>query len=141
MNFFMAVSRCGVAVVLVAAAYFLPVFAQDKADIESVRSDVARGDASAQTMLGYLYKMGEGVPKNLSEAAGWYRKAPDQGDAAAQDTLGDMYRKGEGVPQNPAEAARWYQKASDKGDVGAQVQLGLMYESGEGVRQNYVEAF
>ena len=40
-----------------------------------------QGDAAAQFNLGGMYRRGEGVPKNASQAAAWYRKAAEQGVA------------------------------------------------------------
>jgi len=52
-----------------------------------------------------MYQFGEGVPKDFSEAARWYRKAADQGDAKAQVDLGYLYNHGSGVPEDLGEAA------------------------------------
>ena len=88
-------------------------------------------DAKAQYALGDMYYSGEGVPKNYSQAADWYRKAAAQGDAKAQLNLGSMYDSGEGVPQNYSQAADWYRKAAEQGDAKAQLYLGLKYYNGE----------
>src|SRR5262245_35728294 len=42
------------------------------------------GDAQAQTLLGFMYEYGRGVPQNYVEAAAWYCLAADQGNAHAQ---------------------------------------------------------
>src|SRR3954465_7101657 len=34
-----------------------------------------RGNAAAQTYLGFLFETGRGVPQNYTEAAMWYRRA------------------------------------------------------------------
>jgi TPR repeat protein len=46
--------------------------------------------------------MGEGVEKNLAEAAAWFQKAVDQGQANAAMNLGTMYWNGDGVPRDHA---------------------------------------
>ena len=38
-----------------------------------------KGDARAQSYLGYMYSTGRGVPQNYAAAAYWYRRAADQG--------------------------------------------------------------
>src|SRR5437016_1266347 len=53
-----------------------------------------QGDANAQSSLGYMYVMGQGVPQDYALAAMWYRRAADQGDAKAQYNLGVMYHYG-----------------------------------------------
>jgi hypothetical protein len=57
-----------------------------------------RGDARAEYLLGMLYDLGHGVPKNYVQAAYWFRKAADQGVGEAQANLGALYASGLGVP-------------------------------------------
>lgn len=66
-----------------------------------------RGNAAAQTYLGFLFETGRGVPQNYSEAAMWYRRAAEQGDSRAQYSLGLLYDRGQGVPQDIVEASKW----------------------------------
>jgi hypothetical protein len=66
-----------------------------------------RGDAAAQTYLGYMFETGRGVPRNYTEAAMWYRRAAEQGDSLAQYSLGQLYDRGQGVPQDIVEAGKW----------------------------------
>jgi len=99
-----------------------------------------QGNAEAQNCLGVCYEDGNGVTKDLSEAAKWYRKAADQGNAAAQCNLGLCYDKGEGVTKNLAEAVKWYRKAAEQGEARAQCNLALCYDKGEGVTKDYFEA-
>ncbi len=66
-----------------------------------------RGDAAAQTYLGYMFETGRGVPRNYTEAAMWYRRAAEQGDSLAQYSLGLLYDSGFGVPRDVVEAAKW----------------------------------
>ena len=42
----------------------------------ALQAKAERGDAAAQTNLGFAYAKGEGVPKDLREAVRWYRKKP-----------------------------------------------------------------
>lgn len=66
-----------------------------------------RGNAPAQTYLGFLFETGRGVPMNYTEAAMWYRRAAEQGDSRAQYSLGLLYDRGQGVPQDIVEASKW----------------------------------
>lgn len=66
-----------------------------------------RGDARAQTYLGFLYAHGNGVPQSYPESAVWYRRAAEQGNATAQYMLGLMYDKAQGVPLSYIEAHKW----------------------------------
>jgi TPR repeat protein len=58
----------------------------------------AQGNAFAQSNLGFMYDSGQGVKRDLGEAAKWYRLAAEQGNPRAQSNLGSMYAAGEGVP-------------------------------------------
>ena len=86
-----------------------------------------QGNAEAQNCLGVCYEDGNGVTKDLSEAAKWYRKAAEQGNAAAQCNLGVCYYNGYGVTKDLAEAVKWFRKAADQGDAPAQYNLGVCY--------------
>lgn len=66
-----------------------------------------RGDAAAQSYLGFMFETGRGVPQNYTEAAMWYRRAAEQGDSLAQYSLGLLYDKGFGVPRDIVEASKW----------------------------------
>lgn len=100
-----------------------------------------KGDANAQSNLGWLYFKGQGVPQNYEEAVKWYRKAAEQGDATAQSNLGWMYETGKGVGQDYEKAVNWYRKAAEQGYAAAQSNLGAMYGNGRGVAHNDVLAY
>jgi hypothetical protein len=91
--------------------------------------------------MGHLFANGEGVLKDYSQAAYWYRKAAQQGNASAQGDLGMLYDKGLGVAQDYTEAATWYRKAADQGIAAAQAMLGNLYVKGLGVTQDYAQAY
>ena len=99
-----------------------------------------QGDADAQFNLGVMYEQGNGVKKDYTQAAKWYRKAAEQGHADAQFNLGSMYANGEGVKQDDTQAVEWFRKAAEQGHAYAQNNLGLMYAKGEGVKQDYTQA-
>lgn len=111
-----------------------------QADPADIRHDAEQGNAKAQALMGYLYKDGKGVRRDLAEAAKWFGMAALQGDAEAQDWFGYLYETGQGVPQDYREAARWYQMAAEQGNADAQKNLGLMYANGKGVTQSSQDA-
>ena len=90
--------------------------AYDKQDYATAlrlyRSLADQGDARAQSNLGIMYKLGQGVPKDDAQAVKWYRLAADQGDAKAQSNLGAMYALGQGVPKDYVLAYMWRNLAS-----------------------------
>ncbi len=97
------------------------------ADLELVRPLALKGEAWAQSELGFMYENGYGVPQDYTQAMIWFRKAADQGDARAQNNLGVMHAKGEGVPRDYSQAMIWFRKAADQGYARAQNNLGRMY--------------
>lgn len=94
-----------------------------------------------QFVLGNVYYRGDGVPKDYTEAAKWYREAADQGHAISQYMLGIMHDQGDGMLPDYIEAVAWYRKAAENGHIPAQLELGRKYAKGKGVPQNYAEAY
>jgi uncharacterized protein len=66
-----------------------------------------QGDPKYQSMMGYVYEYGKGVPKDYVEAVRWYPKAAEQGDAYGQYALAQMYHEGKGISQDDLKAAQW----------------------------------
>ena len=90
--------------------------------------------------LGWMYDEGKGVPKDIPEAARWYRLAADQGHVSAAFSLGNILDLGQGTPENDTEAALWYRRASDKGHAKAQYWLGFLVRDGKGTEKDTLEA-
>lgn len=72
------------------------------------------GDATAQSLLGMMYRTGEGVEPDPAVAAAWYRRAALQGHAYAQYNLGEMYLLGVGVATDPGQAYVWFALAAQR---------------------------
>ncbi|MBL0231946.1 MAG: sel1 repeat family protein [Moraxellaceae bacterium] len=85
-----------------------------------------QGHADAQFNLGLMYRKGQGVPQDDTQAVVWFKKAAQQGYASAQYNLGIMYDKGQGVPQDYTQAVVWWQKAAQQGIADAQYNLGSL---------------
>jgi len=103
---------------------------------ENVRRRAEQGEAAFQTLLGWTYLDGVGVPKDVNEAVKWFRKAAEQGDVVAQSRLGSIFEFGKGVPKNDAEAVEWYRMAAEQGDKQAQSSLAHMYFLHRGVARD-----
>jgi len=71
-----------------------------------------RGNAAAETRLGFFYEHGLGVPQSYVVAVDLYTRAAEQGDSRAQYLLGLMYDKGQGVPQDFILAHKWLNLAT-----------------------------
>ena len=109
-------------------------------DIEVLHALAKGRNANAQFTLASCYLTGDGVAKDINEAANWYRKAAEQNIAGAQFALGGFYQNGIGVPKNPREGFDWYRKAAEQGLADAQFHLGNCYINGDGVTMNLNEA-
>ena len=83
-------------------------------------------DPEEQYKLGQRYRYGDGVEKDLEQAAYWYRKAAEQGNAKAQFSLGVCYRYGYGVEKDSEQAVYWYRKAAEQGSEAAKAALKRM---------------
>lgn len=89
----------------------------DKAAVTELRKEAERGNAIAQTLLGWIYLQGRGVPKDYAAALSWYLKGAGQLYAPAMYTLGKMYSEGIGVPSDYVQAYKWYNLAAASGDT------------------------
>lgn len=70
------------------------------------------GDPRAQTMVGFMYETGRGLPQDYMLAVAWYQRAAEQGYPRAQHLLGLMYDKGQGVAENYVAAHKWLNLAT-----------------------------
>src|SRR5262245_56687365 len=79
---------------------------------QSVLVAAERGDRRAQTILGFRYETGRGMPQDYQLAAAWYQRAAQQGYPRAQQLLGLMYDKGQGVAEDYVTAHYWLNLAA-----------------------------
>jgi hypothetical protein len=91
--------------------------------LEMLQAGAAKDNVAAQVALGAAYYSGEGVAKDLIQAAHWWRKAADLGDATAQHNLAAMYANGYGVDQDWDLARIWYLKSAAQGNARSQSNL------------------
>jgi hypothetical protein len=101
------------------------------ADLRTLCTRAAQGDATAQVSLGALYFLGEGMPQDSATARQLWEQAAAQGYASAQFQLGGVHYYGQGVPQDYAKAREWYEKAAAQGYATAQTNLGMLYDNGQ----------
>ena len=66
-----------------------------------------QGHIEAQTLLGWMYKLGSGVPQDYAEAVRWLRPAAEQGASLAMVEFGTMLANGQGVSRNNVLAYMW----------------------------------
>jgi S1-C subfamily serine protease len=99
------------------------------------------GDPYAQSMLGYFYQFGLGVPKDLDGAYLWYGRAADQGYEPAQIRLLSLTARGHRGAGNQSEAITQLRQIAKGGSLLAQLALGDLFYLGKGVPQNFSDAF
>jgi hypothetical protein len=95
------------------------------------------GDPAAQYNIGRMYRQGDFVARDNTEAARWYLRAAEQGLVPAQAQIGWMFANGVGVDRDLRDAARWTHAAAAGGDaqaaqnlVAIQSELGWAYMGG-----------
>jgi len=104
------------------------------------RGDADKGNALAQSNVGYLHEHGLGVPQSYPEAMAWYRKAAAQNLPQAQFNIGTLYFYGYGVERNPREGVNWFRLAAKQDLPEGQYMLGLAYHEGTGVPADATQA-
>lgn len=75
-----------------------------------------QGVPQAQTALGKMTLVGEGVQRHPGIAAIWFYKAAQAGDAEAQLMLANQLSTGVGVSRDLEQAYVWARLARERGD-------------------------
>ena len=82
------------------------------------------GNADAEELIGVMYAMGLGVPRDDERAFEWYLRASMKGHPGAQSGLGWYYELGRGLPApDLVRAYLWYALSAIGGDPDALVSL------------------
>lgn len=85
------------------------------------------GNAEAEELIGVMYAMGLGVPRDDARAFDWYLRASMKGHAGAQSGLGWYYELGRGLPApDMVRAYLWYALSAIGGDPDAVDSLELI---------------
>ena len=95
--------------------------------------------ANTNTLMGYAYEMGKGVPRDLRKACAYYARGVHEGDAEAQYRLGYAYQAFGAVAGHKL-AARLFSRASAQGHPDGTYWLGIMCEWGKGVPRDLATA-
>lgn len=92
-------------------------------------TDLANKDnVEAQLILGKMYMLGQGVPKDSVQEEHWFRAAATHGDAEAQFFLGAMYL----LPRRDIpQGLKWLRLSADQGNQDAQYLVGEAYMKGQ----------
>lgn len=96
-----------------------------------------KGDADAAFNLGQAYRLGRGVPVDLSKAQSWLGKAAAAGHLDAQTTLGLLL-----FDSGSRDAAMgWLEKAAERGEPRAMLVYGTALFNGDGVARDPLMAY
>ncbi|MFT4020804.1 MAG: tetratricopeptide repeat protein [Acinetobacter sp.] len=104
---------------------------------QQLLTEAKAGQAAAQFYVATRYQFGKEVPKDLTQAFAWYKKAADQGVAAAQLNVGRMLADGLGTSKSESQARKYLEQAASHGDNRASFNLALMEEH----KKNYIGAY
>ena len=78
------------------------------------------GNADAEELIGVMYAMGLGRPRDDARAFDWYLRASLKGHPGAQSGIGWYYEVGRGLPApDPVRAYAWYTLSAMGGDPDA----------------------
>lgn len=95
------------------------------------------GDADAQFNLGQAYKLGRGVPTDLTQAEAWYRRAAKQGHLQAEDNLGLVLF----TANRREEAMAFITRSAARGEPRAQYVLGTAHFNGDLAARDWPRAY
>ena len=118
-----------------------PASAQEPSALSTLHAYAEMGHLLAQYQLAQRYYNGDGVARDLPQAAMWFQRAADSGEPRSQLALAQLHAKGEGVARSERWAAYWTRQAAESGFREAQLQLGRLYERGQGVNKDESEAY
>ncbi len=92
------------------------------------------GDADAAFNLAQAYRLGRGVPTNLSSAKNWFERAAAKGHIDAQTTLGLLLFQN----NEQKEGLRWLKAAAEQGEARALLVYGTALFNGDSITQDPV---
>ena len=105
--------------------------------IKEWQASALRGDADALFNLGQAYKLGKGVPQDLTKAEDLFGRAAGMGHLQAADNYGLLlFQRGE-----KARALPFIRAAADRGDPRAQYLLGIAHFNGDMVPKDWPRAY
>lgn len=108
--------------------------------LQECKADADAGEKNCQSWLGWLYKNGFGVERNLPLSVTYFKSCAAKGQMYCEEMLGDSYKNGMGVNVDYAEALRLFRSSAAKGNPWAFNNLGNMYRAGQGVTKDSVQA-
>lgn len=102
-----------------------------------IRKAAAQNFDQALSLLGYLHKCGEAVPRDLAASRNWYLKAAEQGHVNHQNNYATLCHNGDFGVRDYGEAEVWLLKAAEQGSADAHDALGQLYSGFLGPKEFY----
>lgn len=99
---------------------------KDKEIVQWLIDAEEKGDALAQSNLGYIYSYGIGVTKDEKIALGLFKQGAQQGDRIAQFNLANLYQVLPATCRSP-EVKRYYKLAAKQGLDTASYEVAEIY--------------
>jgi TPR repeat protein len=99
---------------------------------KAYQRDAAAGSAHALYMIGFYFRLGNGVAKDPKAAYTNFKKAADAGDLEGLQSIGVLTENGEGVTKDEAAALRLYRQCAERGRLTCQTLIARMIEKGRG---------
>ncbi len=106
-----------------------PLKINSKSYIDLLESSCAQGLQRACVKLGYHFRIGRGVEKDLFASLRLFQRACNSENAQGCSRLAFLHMRGWGVERDAVESAVFYQKSCDLGLMRACYNLGSMYRS------------
>lgn len=101
---------------------------------------VASDDPRCMTAIGVMYDYGEGLPRDVDKAAGWYKKAADRGEYRAIAQLASFSLNGAGnIDPDPTEWRKKLEAIEGRDDYADSI-LAYFYMDGYGGAKNLEKA-
>lgn len=80
-----------------------------------------------KTLIGDLFKAGEVLPRDYTQAINWYTQAANEGDVPAMVELGMYYASGASGNEDCGNAIKWFNEAANGGSLESKRNLVWLY--------------
>ena len=119
---------------LAQALYYLKT--EPEKGVELFEEAAEEGSISAWMMLGRIYFLGEGIPKNPKKAFRSFSRAAEMGEPSGMYFAGLSYLGGLGVEKDETKGNQLLKQAADADNPNALIYYSVMYETGKTVPKN-----
>jgi hypothetical protein len=109
---------------------------QNNLGVENLIKKAESGDKYSQNEIAIYYFDGKKIPKDITKAKLWFKKAAENGFVISQENLGAIYFE----EKDFNNALIWYTKASNNNHSRAQFVLGFMHRKGIGTKKSRKKA-